>query len=287
MKWLITGGSGQLASTLSILLERENTPFLAPNKRTLDITESGAEKQIIRINPTLIVNCAAFTDVELAEYHKDDAFKINAVGPGMLAEVAKKIGIPFIHISTDYVFAGDVDKEWTIKDNKVPASVYGKSKLQGEVYVNEIYPEGSIIFRTAWLYSEFGSNFITKIMSKLNQGGEVIRIVNDQYGQPTSALSLASRIIEVAKSPITPGIYHATNSGRATRYDFAMKFAELAGISTSRFVGVASKDFASKFVRPQFTVLDNSCWSETDFPALPSWEVALEEVLPRIIGKAV
>lgn len=286
MKWLITGGTGQLARSLTDLLDRESINFVSLSRLDLDISDAESVDRIVSHEPQIIVNCAAFTDVEKAEIEQERALRVNKWGARNTAISAKKLGVPLIHISTDYVFSGDKNSPWLTNDETKPNCFYGLSKREGEKEILQVYSEGSFILRTAWLYGPYGKNFAKTILKRALVGDSEIKVVGDQVGQPTSSLSLASQIIAISKSDLGSGIYHATNSGQASWFEFAKTLVEHAGLKDSTIVPIESSSFYSGAKRPKYSVLDQSKWSSVAFPVMDHWMDALEEVFPRILASA-
>jgi dTDP-4-dehydrorhamnose reductase len=282
MSWLLTGGSGQLATTLAQLLDREGISFVAPSKSELDITQTSSIAKLIDLKPSLIVNCAAYTAVDKAESEPEAAYSVNATGARNVASAAKELKAQLIHISTDYVFSGESFTPWKVDSLTSPTTQYGKSKLAGEEAVQEIYPEGSWILRTAWLYSPFGKNFVKTMIKKALSEATELCVVDDQLGQPTSTFDVAERIINLEKGSIPPGIYHATNSGQASWLEFTKEIFQLSGVSTDRITPVSSAEYVTPAKRPKFSVLDHSRWIEVGMNGLRSWESALRDVYPSI-----
>lgn len=230
MKILITGANGMLAKEVKEKFAEGNELILT-DVAELDITD---EKSVINfvqnIKPDYIINCAAFTAVDKAEECYELADKINGDGPTNLAKAAKLVGAKLVHISTDYVFGGDLDisKDYTEDDKKQPVTVYGKTKLHGEQGIEQNIDE-YYIFRTAWLYGIGGNNFV-KTMTKLGSTRDEINVVSDQHGSPTYAKDLTEIIYEAIKNKIPYGVYHATNQGYTTWYDFTKEILKQQGI---------------------------------------------------------
>lgn len=287
MIWAITGGSGQLGKSLAEKLSESDQAFLALDRGELDISKRESIDKVIYLNPSIIVNCAAWTDVELAELKFPEAKAINHIGAQNMAIAAKHLGIPLIHLSTDYVFSGRSNKAWKVDDIPEPRSRYGQSKLLGEVEVQNTYPGGSTILRTAWLYGPHGSNFVKKIIKKAILTTESIKVVDDQYGQPTSSLDLAKQIWDFVNLGLKPGIFHATNSGSASWWDFACQIVRLLGKSTDRVISIPSSSYQSRVDRPHFSVLDHSEWSKVGMAPMRTWTTALEDIFPRILNQAM
>ena len=231
MKILITGANGMLASSVKKRLADGKNELICTDVSDLDITDLEAVKnKVAEIKPEYIINCAAYTAVDKAEDNYDIADKINGDGPKNLAIAAKNEGATLIHISTDYVFNGelDVSKAYCEEDEVGPVTVYGKTKLHGEQGVQE-NTDKYYIFRTAWLYGD-GNNFV-RTMLKLGKTKEELNVVSDQHGSPTYAEDLANIIAEAIEKKIPYGIYHTTNQEFTTWYDFTKKIFELANIS--------------------------------------------------------
>lgn len=286
MSWLITGASGQLGLAMQSELKLRNLQFLALSSNDLDVTNPESVIKVFFENkPTVVVNCAAWTDVDGAESNQHLAFAVNALGPKNLAVASKSIAATLVHISTDYVFSGDIHTPWQEDDERNPASVYGLSKLDGELSIEELYPEGSYIIRTAWLYSSHGKNF-AKTMTKLAlSDAQEVRVVNDQFGQPTSARDLARQIIDLVIANKSVGIYHGTNSGFASWFDFAQEIFDLAGKVKSRVIPVPTSEFPRPAKRPEYSVLGHESWRKTGMKEMPDWKLALASEMPAILSQ--
>jgi dTDP-4-dehydrorhamnose reductase len=285
MMWLITGGSGQLGIAISNELEKRGLSFSAPGSFELDVTQnSNIEDSIRMFAPKIIVNCAAWTDVDGAEVEEVLAKKVNSDAVAFLALAAKASRAKLIHVSTDYVFSGDQQSPWHVDDLLDPKSAYGRTKADGERRLLSLYPEYSIIVRTAWLYSPWGKNF-AKTMTRLAlKTSDEIQVVNDQKGQPTSALDLAEQIIELGCSNSTSGIYHGTNAGEATWYEFAQEIFKLADADVTRLIPTSSSEYPRAAKRPSNSVLSHDAWTETQIDPMREWRHALAEVMPAIIS---
>jgi dTDP-4-dehydrorhamnose reductase len=287
--WLILGANGQLGKSLIAVLKDQGIPFIALGSQELDITSSVQCSELIGVlSPCVIINAAAWTDVDGAESNPDSAYAVNAIGPKNIVAAAKLVGAIFAHISTDYVFSGISEVPWEEDDSFGPISVYGITKAAGEAEVMSEYPDRSYIFRTAWLYSRWGKNF-TKTMTRLALFGDgEVRVVNDQVGQPTAASDLALQIVSTILTELPFGIYHGTNSGEASWFEFAQKIFELSGKSTARVVPVSSSEFVRPAKRPAYSVLGHGAWNnatESGYPidVMRNWQLALTEEMPRII----
>jgi dTDP-4-dehydrorhamnose reductase len=287
MTWLITGASGQLGIAVSLELGKRGLLFNAWSSKDLNITQGPIVRAFVSdLSPKVIINCAAWTDVDGAETNELQASRVNGDGAENLALAAKNCGAKLIHISTDYVFSGEGKTPWQVDDRINPQSAYGRTKAQGESRVLATYPENSSIVRTAWLYSPWGKNFAKTMTGLALEGEGEVRVVNDQTGQPTSATDLAKKLIELGTSDLTTGIYHGTNSGEATWFDFAREVFKLAGADVNRVVPISSSQHPRPAKRPSYSVLSHDEWAKTTIKPMRDWKIALEEAMPAII-KAV
>ncbi len=230
MKILITGANGMLAKEVREKFEQGNELTIT-DVAELDITDEKAVFDFVKnLKPEYIINCAAFTAVDKAEDCYELADKINGDGPTNLAKAAKNVGAKLVHISTDYVFGGDLDlsKDYKEDDEKTPVTVYGITKLHGEQGIEKNMDE-YYIFRTAWLYGVGGNNFV-KTMTKLGSTRDEINVVSDQHGSPTYAKDLTEIIYQAIQKKIPYGVYHATNQGYTTWYEFTKEILEKQGI---------------------------------------------------------
>jgi dTDP-4-dehydrorhamnose reductase len=283
MKIFIAGAEGQLGRSLQDVLRLRDFEVQPRTRQDLNITDlKSIKKAISESKPDVIINAAAYTNVELAELEPQKAFSINEDGVRNLAIVARETNSKLIHFSTDYVFSGANEKPWQIYDAVKPLSVYGKSKLAGEIAITKEFPENSLIIRTAWLYSRFGNNFYKSILKLALSNSNPINVVNDQFGQPTNAEDLSNLVISVLDNNVPSGIYHGSNSGSATWYDFAVEIFKLAGAETSRVKAISSKDYKAKASRPDYSVLDNSKWAEFGIKPLVSWQESVKRAFPAI-----
>jgi dTDP-4-dehydrorhamnose reductase len=285
MSWLITGGSGQLGIAVSQELSRRGILFDVWKSDDLNITQGTVVCDVItKLSPEVIVNCAAWTDVDGAESHEIDASRVNSDGPENLAIAAKLCNAKLIHVSTDYVFSGKKATPWQVADEINPQSAYGRTKAQGESRVLASYSENSFIIRTAWLYSPWGKNF-AKTMTKLAIKSEnEVRVVNDQVGQPTSAMDLARQLVELGLSTSPASVYHGTNSGQATWFEFAQEIFKLAGVEVGRVTPVSSSEYPRLAKRPSYSVLSHDAWESTSIRPLRDWRIALADAMPAIIS---
>lgn len=275
-KILVTGSNGQLGTELKPLLPQ--AVFVDVDK--LDITDETAVNDFVKQNGIeTIINCAAYTAVDKAEDEESKAYQINATGPANLA----KTGCNLIHISTDYVFNGKGYKPYTTQDATDPVSAYGRTKLEGEKAVLK-YSKKAIIIRTAWLYSSHGSNFVLT-MRKLGASRAEINVVSDQIGSPTFAGDLAEAIVQIVDQmkedtnwEQKSGIYHFTNEGVCSWYDFAHEIMELSGYSC-KVNPIPTSEYPTKAARPHYSVLDKCSIRETFNVRTPYWRESLKKCL--------
>ncbi|WP_288790978.1 dTDP-4-dehydrorhamnose reductase [uncultured Elizabethkingia sp.] len=278
-KILVTGGNGQLGNCLKKLEEQySDYEFLFTSSSELDITNEDSVKKIFEdIQPQYCINASAYTAVDLAETEKEKAYAVNAYGVENLAKASAENNAIFIHVSTDYVFDGVTNLAYTEDDFTDPIGVYGNSKREGEILALEANPN-TIILRTSWLYSEFNKNFV-KTMLHLFSTKEELGIVADQYGQPTNAADLAEAIMTIISSPKKIfGIYHFSNYGETTWYDFASKIAELSG-SSILLKPLTTAEYPTPAKRPERSTM---CLDkiEQDYKIIPEyWENSLEECI--------
>nr|WP_319570898.1 dTDP-4-dehydrorhamnose reductase [uncultured Draconibacterium sp.] len=276
MKILITGAYGQLGNELKVLSKNyPNWEFIFTDVDSLDITDEDQVKGYFADNNfKLVINCAAYTAVDKAESDFETAQKVNARAPKLLAKYSKAVGAKFIHVSTDYVFAGDAHLPYQETDAVAPNGAYGKTKLEGEQNCQAENPE-TVIIRTAWLYSTFGNNFV-KTMLRLGKERGELGVVFDQVGSPTNAADLAAAILKVAESEeFVPGIYHYSNEGVASWYDFALAIFELSGVNC-KVKPVLSENFPTPAKRPAYSVLNKAKIKGTYNLEVPYWRDSLK-----------
>lgn len=271
MRFVITGARGMLGSDLGDALSGRDV--LALGHSDLNITDLDAVKAIVRADD-VIINCAAFTKVDDAETNEDAAFLVNAVGVQDLAIAAREVGAKLITISTDYVFRGDAASPYKVTDAKAPLSAYGRTKSAGEDLAFSEFPEGTLVVRSAWLYGKHGANF-AQTMLNLSAKKDRWSVVTDQLGQPTWSMDLAQRIIALAEMDAPAGIYHCTNAGEASWFEFAQAVLTEAGIDASRIEPTDSSHFIRPAPRPSYSVLDDSKWETIGLAPLRDWRDAL------------
>ncbi len=286
---LVTGAKGQLGSELQqIALHHENNfRFFFTDVADLDITDLNAiDRYVKENNITYIINCAAYTAVDKAEDDIELCYKINRDAVKNIGIAAVNNAAKVIHISTDYVFDGTASQPYTETSELNPQSVYGKSKREGEYFLMDACPQ-SIIIRTAWLYSIFGNNFV-KTMMKYGREREELNVVSDQTGTPTNAADLAQAIVRILDyseaNGFIPGIYHYSNEGVTSWYDFTLAIHRDAGISC-KVNPITTSQYPTKATRPQYSVLDKTKIKNTFGLYIPEWEnslnICVKELLTR------
>lgn len=279
---LITGVSGQVGQAVYRLLSSNDeyklyltsrTPNIEYNIEELDISHERAVGTIIdRVKPDIIINCAAYTAVDLCESEEDKAYKINALGPKYLAMAAERTGAVLVHLSSDYVFDGKGSKPYIESDSTNPVSAYGRTKLAGENFVQENCNK-YFILRPAWVYGQ-GKNFV-KTMLSLAEAGKDIRVVCDQIGTPTSAIEIA-RVISFLIKTESYGIYHSTCEGSCSWYDFSVEIMKTAHKDV-KVEPIKTSEYTTPAKRPMYSVLDNKALRERHNYLMKDWKEAFKE----------
>lgn len=271
MRVLVTGANGQLGSDIILELEKRKIDYIASDISNLDITINEMVEDFFNINgPTHVIHCAAYTAVDKAEDEENICRKINVHGTENLVNICKKLNIPLMYFSTDYIFGGDGDKPYKIDDPANPLGVYAKTKYEGELKVAEL--DKFFILRISWVFGKNGNNFINTML-RLSEERDELKVVNDQIGSPTYTKDLAVLACDMINTE-KYGIYHATNEGYVSWFDFAKKIFELTGKKT-KVLPISSEDYNSKAKRPKNSRLDKSKLVEMGFNLLPTWEDAL------------
>jgi dTDP-4-dehydrorhamnose reductase len=283
MTWLVLGAKGQLGQELIQLLKIKQIEATGTDRNEIDFAKPNeiAEK-LTKLNPSHIVNCGAYTQVDKAEEEPELANLINAQAVGVIAKFASERKIPFVHISTDYVFDGTSTIAYLEDDKINPQSVYGSSKALGEKEASGNNPD-SYILRTAWVYGEYGSNF-PKVIAKKLRNKESLNVVNDQVGAPTWTLDLASAIIEILEKKPIPGIYHVTNSESCSWFEFAQAIAKTLNVDEKLVKPTDSKSFVRPAVRPKYSVLSNSKWENAGLTPLRTWNEAWDKAATTVLS---
>lgn len=286
---LVTGANGQLGNELRLLAKQyPQFVFFFTDVDTLDICDKeGVEIYIASNKIDYVLNSAAYTAVDAAEDNFALCERINRDAVGNLGEAASKFGAKVIHVSTDYVFDGTSCKPYTESDQTCPVSAYGRTKLAGEEALFATCP-ASVVLRTAWLYSPFGNNFV-KTMLRLGKEKEQLNVVFDQVGSPTYAADLAgamlSVVVQAEKGRFEAGIYHYSNEGVCSWYDFTVKIHQLAGITSCNVLPVGSEAYPTRASRPHYSVLNKGKIKSVYNLEIPHWEASLRLCLERLVAQ--
>jgi dTDP-4-dehydrorhamnose reductase len=272
---IVTGANGQLGRELHLLAQSHASDFIFTDRNTLSVGDAGSVSAFFReTKPDFCINCAAYTAVDKAESDKEAAFLINGEAPGYLAAACRETGARLIHISTDYVFDGNSSVPLKEGDPTNPINVYGASKLEGEQKALSVYPEGTAILRTSWVYSEFGNNFVRTMIRLMNER-PAINVVVDQIGSPTYAAHLAAAILHIISAPrFVPGIYNYSNEGSISWYEFALAIRELID-SPCTVSPIASAAYPTPARRPHYSLLDKSLIKATYGLSIAGWKAGL------------
>ena len=290
MRILVTGGNGQLGNEMQLLAKKNPrheyffTDVVIPegaNMKKLDITNEREVEQFVNDHEVdCIVNCAAFTAVDKAESNEELCNLLNNTAPGYLAKAIGKRGGSMVQVSTDYVFDGTSYKPVTEEQPTCPNSVYGRTKLAGEESV-KANCEQYLIIRTAWLYSTFGNNFV-KTMIRLGKEKTELGVIFDQVGTPTYARDLATAIFAAINQGIVPGIYHFSNEGVISWYDFTKAIHRIAGITTCHVKPLHTSEYPTPAARPHYSVLDKTKFKNTYHIEIPYWEDSLKACIEQL-----
>lgn len=272
MKILVTGVKGQLGHDVVNELTGRGLEAVGVDIDEMDITDRASVDKVIReVFPDAVIHCAAYTAVDAAEENEELCRRVNAEGPRNIATVCRELDIKMLQISTDYVFDGSGDNFWKPEDACVPQSVYGRTKYEGELAVRELLDKYFVV-RIAWVFGINGKNFV-KTMLKLAETHDTIRVVNDQFGSPTYTYDLARLLVDMIQTD-KYGIYHATNEGICSWYEFACAIFREAGVKVN-VVPVTTEEYGAKAKRPANSRMDNGKLEENGFKRLPTWQDAL------------
>ena len=282
--WLVTGAGGMLGQDVLARLAEAGERCVALDRAALDLTDAAAvDRAIEEHRPAVVVNCAAWTAVDDAETREDEALRINGDGPAHLAAACARTGAVLLHVSTDYVFAGDADTPYAEDAPTAPRSAYGRTKLAGEQAV--LSTERGYVVRTAWLYGTGGPNFV-RTMIKLEGVKDTLDVVDDQRGQPTWSADLAGLLYELGLGALAgtapAGVYHGTSSGETTWYGFTREIFRLLGTDPDRVRPTTSDAFVRPAPRPAYSVLGHDRFAEAGIQPLRDWRTALTEAFPEI-----
>jgi len=272
-RYVVTGAGGMLGGDLRrVLAGREVT---ALTRSDLDITDAAAVREAVA-GADVVINAAAYTNVDDAEADEATAFAVNATGAGLLADAAADTGARFVHVSTDYVFDGDATSPYTEDTPRAPVGAYGRSKAAGEELV--VRHPRTYLVRTAWLYGAGGSNF-AQTMLRLAGERETVTVVTDQVGQPTWSRDLAAAIVRLLDAEAPFGIYHGTNAGSASWFEFARAIFEDSGLDPARVLPTDSAAFVRPAPRPSYSVLGHDAWAAAGLEAPRPWRDALRAAI--------
>ncbi|MFD0368353.1 dTDP-4-dehydrorhamnose reductase [Streptomyces sp. NPDC059071] len=280
-RWLITGAAGMLGRDLAEVLAEAGAEVTALTRADLDITDADAVRAAVD-GHDVVVNAAAWTDVDGAETEEAAATRINGDGPRALAAACAATGAVLLQVSTDYVFPGDATEPYPHDAPTSPVNAYGRSKLAGEEAVLELLPERGYVVRTAWLYGAHGRNFVATMLGLAAQR-ETLDVVDDQRGQPTWTRALARQLRDLGRAAVRgeapAGVYHGTASETATWFDLARAAFELTGLDPERVRPTTSEKFVRPARRPSFSVLAHERWAEAGVAVQPHWREQLTEAL--------
>ncbi|PJJ71213.1 dTDP-4-dehydrorhamnose reductase [Diaminobutyricimonas aerilata] len=273
MRYLVVGAGGMLGTDLQqVLAGRE---VVALTRSELDVTDASATAEAVR-EADVVFNAAAYTKVDDAESNEEAAYAVNATGAANLASAAAAAGARLVQVSTDYVFDGGANEPYAEDEPLNPVSAYGRTKAEGERAVLAAHPTGGYIVRTAWLYGQHGPNFAATML-RLAADRDTVSVVTDQVGQPTWTLDLAKQLVALVDSDAPAGVYHGTNSGRASWFDFAREVFRLAGLDPDRVRPTDSTAFVRPAPRPAFSVLGHDAWSRVGLSPMRPWQDALAD----------
>jgi dTDP-4-dehydrorhamnose reductase len=281
---LLFGGSGILGTEVLRILHNKEIECLAPRSSDLDIRVYNPVTELLQdFQPTWIINCAAWTNVDGAENSFEDACELNEIAVVNIGTAAKSIGCKVIHISTDYVFDGESETPYEETSSVNAINRYGESKLRGEIGLLAVLPE-SFVVRTSWLYGVNGKNFVKTIAGKALRN-EPARVVDDQIGSPTSARDLASGILSIVSNRPDSGIYNYSNNGSCSWFELAQTIYTELGVNQDLVQPISSSslDFVAK--RPKFTLLSKEKWKSAGLSEVPNWEDSLQLLLPEIVSE--
>jgi dTDP-4-dehydrorhamnose reductase len=285
VRWLVVGSRGQLGrDLLRVLADRAADVVDAAHRRELDIRHLDAVRSRVH-GADVVVNAAAWTDVDAAESNEEAAYAANAIGAGNVARAGAEAGAVVVHLSTDYVFDGTATSPYAEDASSAPRSAYGRTKAAGERLVLDAAPGGYLV-RTAWLYGAGGRNFVRTMAGLARAGDGPVSVVADQRGSPTWSRHLARAIVSLVDARPDPGIYHATNSGDTTWNGLARAVFAAVGADPERVLPVSTAEYPRPAPRPAFSVLGTGRWAAAGLDPLPMWDVALAEAI-RTEGDAL
>ena len=280
---VVTGAAGQLGRDVVIALGTAGRDAVALERADLDVTDRDAvHRTLSELGPAAVINCGAYTAVDACETNEDTAFAVNEAGVRHLAEACRSVGAHLVHVSTDYVFDGELDRPYREDDETGPRSVYGRSKLAGEVAAAEVLGDDVTIVRTSWVCGEHGNNMV-KLVRRLAEGGTDLAFVSDQVGHPTFTADLAPALVTLADDRVG-GVFHLTNDGAVSWYEFVADVLEASGHDRSmvRPITTAELDPPRPAPRPANSVLDNVRWRELGHEPLRDYRAPLAELVAAL-----
>jgi dTDP-4-dehydrorhamnose reductase len=281
-RWLVTGAGGMLGRDLVGLLETRGAAVVPVTRAELDITDRPAVLAVVRdARPDVVVNCAAWTAVDLAESREAAALAVNGAGAAHVAEACALAGARMVQLSTDYVFDGTARVPYPEAAAPAPATAYGRTKLAGEQAVAALLPGRAWIVRTAWLYGAHGANFVAT-MIRLARAQPGVTVVDDQYGQPTSTVTVAERILALVAAAAPAGVYHATCSGQTTWFALAQAIFALLGADPDRVTPIPSTQLTRPAPRPAYSVLGHAAWARAGLAPPEDWRTVLHRDFPAL-----
>lgn len=268
MKVLVTGSNGQLGYDVARRLQENNIEYLGTDRNTLDLTNEEQVKKVIKdYNPNVVIHCAAYTAVDKAEDERELCYAVNVLGTRYIAEVCKDIDAKMIYISTDYVFDGEGDKSFEVADKPNPINYYGKTKYEGELEIQKLLDKYFIV-RISWVFGIHGNNFV-KTMLRLGKERDEISVVSDQIGSPTYTYDVAELLIEIIKTD-KYGIYHATNEGYCSWYEFAVEIFRQAGMDV-KVNPIGTEEYPTKARRPKNSRMGKEKLKQNGYKSLHRW----------------
>lgn len=284
-RWLVTGAGGMLGRDLiAVLADAPGAEPTAAARADLDVTDPAAVDAAVA-GHDIVVNAAAWTDVDGAEADEAAATRVNGEGARRLAQACARHGVPLLQVSTDYVFPGDATAPYAEDAPTAPVNAYGRSKLAGERAVLELLPERGYVVRTAWLYGAHGRNFVSTMLTLAGQR-ETLDVVDDQLGQPTWTRSLALRLTQLGGAALAgqapAGVYHGTASGRTSWYGLARAAFALHGLDPERVRPTTSEKFVRPARRPSYSVLGHDRWAAAGLGPMPDWHTELSAAIPGL-----
>jgi dTDP-4-dehydrorhamnose reductase len=283
VRWLVTGASGMLGRDLVDVLGAAGEEVTAVTRSDLDVTDATAVAAAVP-GHEVVVNAAAWTDVDGAEEHETEATRVNGLAPQLLAAACAAEGARLVQVSTDYVFDGAADRPYAEDAPLAPRSAYGRSKAAGEAAVRALLPGSAYLVRTAWLYGEHGRNFV-RTMASLEATKDTVDVVEDQVGQPTWSRELARGVHRLVAADAPPGTYHATAAGQTSWFGLARAVFEELGADPERVRPTTTDRYPRPAPRPAYSVLSHEAWARAGVAPLGDWRAMLHDAVPTVTGR--